>query len=195
MRILSLLFLLLPLSLFATDSPEVPKVTGPSAPTSPFDEDGAEEDDDTVYYQSEFKEAVLIIEGDDFGVSGLIEFETNYTFTVSNSDGVQFQLYLDDVEKIKIVSYSAWQYSGNIYCFEPSVYRINEKYIYEGNLEEFNVFSLDNGENYFTIYYDQWLEDSSGYFYWKNSRAYDFSYNFDHSYTGVVTEISITDFD
>ena len=82
----------------------------------------------------------------------------------------------------------------NNYKFVPVEYRIYSPKvrIYKGNLPFFNQFDLQyrgGKRRFYTIFFDKWIQGKKGDFHWKNSRAYDFSYNLTHPIEGVVQSL------
>jgi len=108
---------------------------------------------------------------------------------------VTAKIDLMSIEQIDIIGWTAQQIETGFYQMVPVQYRIyfgGKSYIYDKNIPYLNIFIIkSDGKNtkLFTIFYDSWVKGQKGVFHWKNSMAYEFSYNFSHPLKGVAISL------
>jgi hypothetical protein len=131
-------------------------------------------------------------------LKGTYEYTTNFTLYITNkvtNQTVTAKIDLMSISQIDMIGWTAVQVEAGFYQMLPIQYRIysgGKSYIYDKNIPYFNIFLINTeGKNtkLFSIFYDSWIKGQKGVFHWKNSMAYEFSYNYTHPLKGVAVSI------
>lgn len=172
--------------------------TEPSVEFEDIEEAGFDDDVDTKKEKQKNRARYIpikiVITGKK-AVIGKLEIKSNIMITITNkisSKQLSIKKFLlNNVDKIEVLRWKQIRTDGAKYSFVPSQYRIyaNKTWIYDGNIPYINEFIIvinSKERKFYTIFYDRWVMGKSERFYWKNSRAYSFTYNLTHPIDGVV---------
>ncbi|OHD55457.1 MAG: hypothetical protein A2Y33_11655 [Spirochaetes bacterium GWF1_51_8] len=129
---------------------------------------------------------------------GTYEYATNFTLIVTNKISNQNQIAKIDlmsIVELEVTGWTAIQIESGFYQFVPVQYRIysgGKIYLYPKNIPQFNTFLVEadgKPKKMYTIFFDSWVAGQKGVFRWKNSKAYEFAYNYTHPIDGTVFRI------